>query len=330
MSLPPRLATRLRQAVLLAAATLALAAPAPVSAQLTVQPTLVVESLTVAGGVATVTGAVGGQSVAAVTVNGQPVPVAEGPFVATVALVTGQNAIEVGLGNTSLSIPLALAGAPDPLATLRDAGVTVVVPPEGFESLDGLPVRVRGHVLNPGSLASLELNGREILPLLNPDGSFDEPVPPGSETVTVTATDRQGVSQTSTWQISNLSSVIRTESGSSVSAAGAMGLRIATVRYVKAGVRASRRLRMVVTVKDVRGYLVRGANVRVRAVRPRGALRPGVYTKPTGTAGRVTFVLKPRASAFGRRLHVRALARTPNARARRTSSVRLPRLARPT
>jgi hypothetical protein len=109
---------------------------------------------------------------------------------------------------------------------------------------------------------------------------------------------------------------------------GAMGLRIASVRYVTKGVRASRRLRMVVTVKDLRGYLVRGATVRVQGVRPRRPLRSGVYTKPTGTAGRVTFALRPRARAFGKRLYVRVLARTPNARARRTTSVRLPRLAR--
>jgi len=296
----------------------------------TVHPTLVVDSLTVAGGVATVTGAVGGPSVATATLNGQPVPLAGGPFVATVALLPGQTAVEITLGSTTVSIPLTLAGTPDPLAALRAAGVSVVVPPEGFASLDGLPIRVEGHVANPGSLASLKLNGKEILPLLEPDGSFSEPVPPGSETVTVAATDRQGVSQATTWQISNLSSVIRTESGSSVSAAGAMGLRIVNVRYVAKGVRASRRLGMVVTVKDLRGYLVRGATVRVRAVRPRGAFRPGVYTRLTGTAGRVKFVLRPRVRAFGRRLYVRALARTPNARARRTTSVRLPRLARAT
>ena len=323
----PRL---VRKGALLAGASLALAAPAPVAAQVAVQPTLVVDSITVAGDVATVTGAVGGPSVATLTVNGEPVPNAGGPFVATALLVPGATALKITLGNTTVSIPLALAGTPDPLAALRDAGISIVVPPEGFQALDGLRVRVEGHVLNPGSLASLKLNGKEILPLPDADGSFSEPVPPGSETVAVAATDRQGVSQTTTWQISNLSSVIRTESGSSVSAAGAMGLRIVKVRYVTRDARASRRLRMVVTVKDLRGYLVRGAAVRVHAVRPRGALRPGAYAKLTGTAGRVTFVLRPRTRAFGRRVYVRALARTPSARARRTTSVRLPRLARAT
>jgi hypothetical protein len=330
MSLRRQRPTLVRRGALLAVASLALVAPGQVTAQVAVQPTLVVDSITVAGDIATVTGAVGGPSVATVTVNGQPVPNAGGPFVATVVLAPGETMLEITVGNTTVSIPLALAGTPDPLAALREAGISIVVPPEGFQSLDGLPVRVEGNVLNPGSLASLKLNGKEILPLLDSDGSFSEPVPPESETVTVAATDRQGVSQTTTWQISNLSSVIRTESGSSVSAAGAMGLRIVNVRYATRGVRASRRLRMVVTVKDLRGYLVRGATVRVRALRPRGALRPGAYAKLTGTAGRVTFVLRARARAFGRRLYVRAFARTPNARARRTTSVRFPRLSRAT
>lgn len=327
MSLRPK-PRIVRVAALVALASAALAAPPPAAGQVVVRPTLVIESITVAGGTATVTGAVGGASVATVTVNGQPVPVAEGPFVASVTLVSGEDAVAITLGDTTVRIPLALAGVPDPLATLREAGISIVVPPEGFQAFDGLPVTVKGHVLDPGSLASLKVNGQEILGTLNPDGSFEQPVPPGSEQVTVVATDPQGVSQTSTWQISNLSSVIRTEFGSSVSAAGAMGLRIAGVRYVTRGVRASRRLRMVVIVKDLRGYLVRGATVRVQAVRPRAALRPSVRTKPTGTAGRVTFTLRPRTRAFGKRLYVRAIARTPNARARRTTSVRLPRLAR--
>jgi Glucodextranase, domain B len=317
-----------RAAALVALASAALAAASPAAGQVTVRPTLVIDSITLAGGTATVSGAVGGASAATVTVNGQPVPVGEGPFVASVTLLSGQDAVEITLGDTTVRVPLALAGVPDPLAALRDAGVSVVVPPEGFQAFDGLPVTVGGHVLNPGSLASLKVNGQEILGLLNPDGTFTQPVPPGSEEVTVTATDAQGVSQTTRWQIANLSSVIRTEFGPSVSAMGAMGLRIASVRYVTKGVRASRRLRMVVTVKDLRGYLVRGATVRVQGVRPRRPLRSGVYTKPTGTAGRVTFALRPRARAFGKRLYVRVLARTPNARARRTTSVRLPRLAR--
>jgi hypothetical protein len=327
MSLRPKFRGPAKSAALIALASFALAAPPPAATQVVVQPTLVVESITIADGVATVTGAVGGASAATVTVNGQPIPVVGGSFVASVALLTEQNLIEVGLGNTTIAIPLALAGAPDVLATLREAGVSVVVPPEGFQALDGLPVTVEGRVLSAGSLASLKVNGQEILGRLNPDGSFSEPLPPGSEAVTVVATDPQGVSQTTTWRISNLSSVIRTEAGSSVSAAGAMGLRIAGVRYVTRGVRASRRLRMVVIVKDLRGYLVRGATVRVHGVRPRAALRPGRYAKLTGRVGRVTFVLRPRVRAFGRRLYVKALARTPNARARRTTSVRLPRLA---
>lgn len=304
--------------------TLAPSAPA----QITVQPTLVIESISVGDGIATVTGAVGGTPVATVTINGQPVPVTGEHFTASVAVLSGENALEVTLGNTTFTIPLALAGILDPLATLRDAGVSLVIPPEGFQVLDGLPLTIHGRVLNPGALASLKVNGEEILDQLNPDGTFSETIPGESESVTVTATDPMGVSQTTTWTIGHLSSVIRTEQGPSVSAAGTLGLRIAAIRYLTRGFGATKRIRMIVTVKDSRGFLVRGASVRVRSARPLRALRPGRYAARTNRIGRVGFWLKPRARVLGKRLVMKAVARTPSARAQRSKAVRVPRLAR--
>ena len=318
-----------RRAVTLAGlACLALALAPSAPAQVTVQPTLVIESISVGPGTVTVTGAVGGAPAATVAVNGQQVPVADGTFAASVAVLTDQNAVEIAIGDTTFSIPLALAGILDPLALLREAGISIVIPPEGFQTLDGLPLTIQGKVLDPSTLASLKVNGKEILDQLNPDGTFTETVPGDSEAVTVTATDSQGVSQTSTWSIGHLSSAIRTEWGTSVSAAGALGLRVAAIRYVTRGFSATKRIRMIVTVKDSRGYLVRGASVRVRNVRPLRALRPGRYTLRTGRLGRAGFGLKPRTRVFGRRLVMKAIARTPTAKAQRAKAVRVPRLAR--
>jgi Glucodextranase, domain B len=317
------------RAVMLAGlACLALAFAPSGSAQVTVQPTLVIESISVGAGIVTVTGAVGGTPVTTVAVNGQPVPVEGGAFTASVTVLSDGNAVEIALGNTTYSIPLALVGIVDPLATLREAGISIVIPPEGFQTLDGVPLTIQGKVLDPSSLASLKVNGQEVLGQLNPDGTFSETIPGESETVTVTATDAQGVSQTSTWTIGHVSSVIRTEWGASVSAAGAVGLRVAAIRYVTRGFRASKRIRMVVTVKDSRGYLVRGASVRVRNVKPLRALRPGRYALLTGRLGRAGFWLKPRARVFGRRLVMKAVARTPRAKAQRVKAVRVPALTR--
>jgi hypothetical protein len=97
------------------------------------------------------------------------------------------------------------------------------------------------------------------------------------------------------------------------------------VRYVLRGVQAKKRVSMIVTVKDRRGYLVRDAIVSVRGKASR-SLRAGTGIKLSNKIGRATFVLRPRLARFGKRLFMIARAKTPSAQVHKTTSVRLPKL----
>ena len=124
---------------------------------------------------------------------------------------------------------------------------------------------------------------------------------------------------------SSLQSVIATHAGRSVAASYARGLRIAGVRFVTRGVRRTKRVRVVVTLRDRDGLLVRGALVGARIV---GSRRLPVtrqrlaYTHRTGSG---TLVLRLRPRALGRRIRVIVVASTPSASATKRLSVRLPR-----
>jgi hypothetical protein len=112
-----------------------------------------------------------------------------------------------------------------------------------------------------------------------------------------------------------------------VSARAALGVRVASVRYLTRRVRGTKRVRMIVTIRDRRGYLIRGAAVTVSGLR-RGFVAGRIRTKRTNRAGAVSFVVRLRPKAFGRRLATITIARTPTAKAKRTTSVRLPKLRR--
>jgi hypothetical protein len=318
--------------------TIASAATAQTAPPITLGP------ITVGNGVATVSGTVGGTPTATanVTVNGEPLGVnASGAFSGTVNL-GGQSVLSVGLADPSgrthtLHVPLSLAGpggviAPSVLDALRNAGISITIPPDGFRILDGTPLTITGSVGNRDSLASLTINGRPVEPGSGGSGSrgsFSETLPGSTREVTVVATDRQGVSQTSTFPVERLTSTIRTTAGTSVSALGARGLRIASVRYVTKGVKAKKRLTAVVTVKDTRGYLVRDAIVRFRAASFQSrAILGGQQVKTSSRLGRASFLLRLRTASFptAKRLFTVTVARTPTATARKQTSVRVPKL----
>jgi len=306
----------------------------------TATPVVALGPVTVANGIATLSGQVTDHALASsLTINGQPVSVdASGQFSTSVNL-NGQSSLSVSArdpatGQTvTTTIPLSLAGTggviPAVLDQLKAAGVSVTIPPGGLTTLDGQPVKVTGSVSDPSKLAKLTVNGQDILGQLGPGGTFSTQLPAGTKEVTIQSTDRQGVSQTETFGIQSASSTIQTSQGTSVSAAGALGLRIASVRYVLRGVQAKKRISMIVTVKDRRGYLVRDAIVTARAKSAR-SLRAGTNAKLSSKIGRATFVLRLRLARFGKRLFVIARAKTPSAQAHKTTSVRLPKLRRRT
>jgi hypothetical protein len=135
------------------------------------------------------------------------------------------------------------------------------------------------------------------------------------------------VSQTTTYRVNRVRSVVSTRAGTSVSAAGAHGLVIAGLRFDRQHLRAGR-LGVLVTVEDRRGYLVRGAALRLAAAPLRclaaGSTRVG-FTNRLGQA-RFTYRLRPAAfsATRPRGLTVAARAATPTATASRKASLRLP------
>jgi hypothetical protein len=109
-----------------------------------------------------------------------------------------------------------------------------------------------------------------------------------------------------------------------VFASQASGVRIVRVRYLTGNAAATKRFRVLVTVRDVRGRLVRHAIVstgRVAGARTTVADVRSAYTDRQGQARVAIRVTTP---MLGRQLLLRITARTPSARALRIGSVFLP------
>jgi hypothetical protein len=300
-------------------------------------PVVTLGPTTVLNGVATVTGTVAGiqPSSARLSINGQTVGInGAGQFGAIVALngrsdlaltltdpVTGQtNTLDIPL-TTSILGPGGVV-PPGVLSGLQQAAVSLIKPVGGFVSVGGEPVTVNGTVAKRDELAGLTVNGVDALALTRPDGGFAVPIPGTSKEVTMIVTDKQGVSVTTTEPVSRSAA----SASSSVAAKDALGVKIASVRYFTKRIRTTKRLRIVVTVKDRRNLFVRGAVVTVRGAKAR-QLAGRAALKRTNRKGQVGFVLRLRQGAFGKRVVIVATAKTPAAKTARRTSVRLPRLA---
>lgn len=340
---PVRASSMAKVRVVLAMALLAAALAVVVGAraQLT-PPPITIGSITVDSGTAVVTGVVDDVN-AVVNVNEVPVNVDQsGDFVAVVDL-EGEPTLVLSLLNSAgeaitIRIPVAVlnsSGSEGILNDLVDAGISVEVPIDGFTIVDGQMPIVSGNVVNADRLASLTVNGIQVLDNLSPSGAFAIVPPSGSQPpqhVTVVAIDRRGVSQTSTFPLRSISSVIATVAGASVSAAGAQGVVIAKVRFDTSKLRANKRLGVTVTVKDRRGFLIRGAALRLNGMPLRYLANGSVRAGFTNRVGQAKFWYRLHTRAFarpaGKRLAVMANASTPRASARRKVQLRLPTLAR--
>jgi hypothetical protein len=303
-------------------------------------PVVTLGPTTVLNGVATVTGTVAGLQPSSVqlSVNGQPASInAAGQFVAIVNL-NGRSEITLTLtdplsGQTNrISIPLTtnLIGVggfipPGVLSGLQQAAVSLLKPAGGFVSVDGRPIAVSGSVGNRDQLASLTINGIDALKLLQPNNSvFTVLVPGTSKEVHMTVIDRQGVSQTTVEPIARGSA--GAGAATSVAAKDALGVKIATVRYFTKRIRTTKRLRVLVIVKDRRNLFIRGAVVTMRGAKTR-QIAGRAALKRTNRKGQVGFFIRLRPGAFGKRVVIVATAKTPSAKTARRTSVRLPRLA---
>jgi len=115
-------------------------------------------------------------------------------------------------------------------------------------------------------------------------------------------------------------------STAAVAAAKARGVKVAGVRYLTRTVRGTGRLPIVVTLRDLKAHLVRGAVVTIGGVRGAHATLAPVRTSRTNRHGQATIVLSIAKRLSGQRLHRTVVARTPTAQAIRLASLRLPRL----
>jgi hypothetical protein len=306
------------------AVAVALALTFVLAARTASTPILNLGPIAVADGTATVTGTVNSQAAAQrLTVNGQPVGVdAAGHFAASVRL-DGASALDFQLasaaGDQTVAFEIPLTGAllgkggvipAGVLDSLTQAGVSLLTPVLGG---NGKTLTVSGDVLDKDQLSSLSVDGQDLLDKLQHDGSFSLQLPGTTKVVTVKVVDKQGVSETRTTTLKQ----------QTVSAARAVGLQIVRVKFFTRNAARLHRVRVVVTVKDRLGRLVRGARVTVSAKGRRLAHKSRAAR--SGPKGKATLALRVRKSALGKRLVVVVVAKTPKAKARKTSSVGLPR-----
>lgn len=307
-----------------------------------VKPAIVLGPTTVINGVAVVSGTVGAPySSGQLTLNGQPIALDTGGNFAGSLNLNGQSELNFAVRNpvtgetTVARIPLTtdtvgLGGLVNPqaLSALTAAGVSILKPLEGFQLLDGLPLRLQGTVLDKDSLAGLTVNGQDVLGSLGSDRTFSITVPGTTKEITITSTDRYGVSNTTTYPATHSTSAVATPAGPAVNASAAVGVRIAKVRYVTRSVKRTKRFRMVVTIKDSRGFLVRNAVVKVRGVKAGWIVR-NPKAKKTNRVGQAAFLLTGRQKAFGKRLWMMTSAQIKTAKASKKTAVKLPKRAKP-
>lgn len=297
-------------------------------------PVVTLGPTTVLNDVASVSGTVAGidPSTAALSINGQPVGInAAGRFSGVVNL-NGRSELVLSVSDpltgrtNTIDIPLTtnIVGpggviSPGVLSGIEQAAVSLLRPAGGFVGIGDKPITISGIVGNRDQLAGLTINGIDAMSLLKPDGSFAVPIPGSSKEVAVVVTDKQGVSVSTGERVTQ-------RDATSVSATEALGVRIVSIRYYAKGVRKTKRLRMIVTVKDRRGLLIHGAVVSVRGAKA-GRIAGRAKAKRSDAKGRAGFVLRLRPRAFGKRLVVVVGAKTPTAKASKRSSLALPRLA---
>ena len=319
-----RVATSARLGLL--AALISMLVLVSVSGASTSTPLLELGPIAIANHTATVTGTLAsGSSNSTLTINGQPVGLdAAGAFAANVPL-DGASSISLALEQgatgpqTTFEVPLTGTllgpGGVIPagvLDSLEQAGISLLAP---TGTGNGDPLTVSGGVLDHGNLSTLTLNGQDVLGTLGSGGTFTVQVPGTTKVITLSATDKNGNSET-------IQTPVTTPA--TVSASQAVGVRFARIAFFTTNVRKTHRVRMIVTVRDLRGSLVKGATVSVRSTKS-GRLVRAPKSALTGPKGSATILLPLRSVAFGRRLTVNTVARTPSAKVSRRNGVRIPR-----
>jgi hypothetical protein len=323
-----------RLGLAIALTTLAVALAGSQSAQAISIPVLIDGITVVEDGVAVLTGATEAE---VVEVNGELIRVGEGgTFIAPIDLDEESVVLKVlespsELVTVEVPVDVLLAtGGEGVLNDLLDASISIDEPLGGFQIVDGQLPLIEGRVSNGDNLSVLEVNGVDALSRLGDNGLFSIVLGGSSTTerITVVAADRSGVSQTSTFTARRVTSAIATRAGTSVSAAGAQGIRIVKVALDKRFLKPAKSLGLIVTVKDRRGFLIRGAALQLRALPAKhvanGALKAGF----TNRLGKGRFAFRLKASAFtgspAQFFTIWTRAATPKSSATKKVTLRLP------
>jgi hypothetical protein len=328
-----RRSSRKQLAGLAAVASIAVALVAPAPGNATAQrvgPKLTLGPTTILNGLAVLSGTVTEPSSRVeLKVNGQPLDLSAAGRFAGVVNLSGQSALSLSLRNTetgesstaTIQLNTGLVGpggilTPDALAALEHAAVSILAPAKGFASVDNEPIEVRGDVANRDKLVGLSVNGIDTLSTLGPNGTFHVSVLGTTKEISVVMIDSRSVSLDTRYQV--------VQQSRSVSAGEAQGVRIAKIRYFAKGIRRTRRLRIVVTVRDRRNVLIHGAVVTLRSART-GRIVGRSKMRRTNMNGKAKFLLGVRRAAFGKRNVFVTTAKTPHAKVTKRTTLRLPR-----
>jgi len=114
--------------------------------------------------------------------------------------------------------------------------------------------------------------------------------------------------------------------GAWVSSSQAVGLRIVRVRHVTKRASVTKRFRVLVTLRDLRGRRVRDAIVSVSRVPGAPNTVSGMHSTLSNRFGQASIRVPATTRMFGKRLFLKIAARTPKARSITLRSVRLPAL----
>jgi hypothetical protein len=151
--------------------------------------------------------------------------------------------------------------------------------------------------------------------------------PPGSGGAQASAGGQSTSSTGSAGGVPGAATTSGSASRTWVSATGARGLRIVRVQYFVNDVAATKRLRMVVSLRDLNGRRVRHAIVSAGPVTGAKRTVGGTTSTFSNRLGQARLVVPATTSMLGRRLLLRITARTPSVRVVTVGSVLLPRVA---
>jgi hypothetical protein len=198
------------------------------------------------------------------------------------------------------------------------------------------PIVSVGPVSSGGNTASGSVDsGGQASTCVNDQHSVADPAAAGSNSaLKLNENSCQGAADSSagTGSTGSTRSTAGTRSGTSsatsagVASAQAVGLRIVRVRHLTKRVSATKRFRVVVTLRDLRGRLVRDAIVSVSRVPGAKNTISGVHSAFSNRLGQGSIGVPVTKRMFGKRLFLKVTARTAKARSVTLRSVHLPAL----